>query len=36
MNGCDDYDATVQLYLYNELSDQNLEDFRDHLEECEA
>jgi len=36
MKGCDDYDATVQLYLDNELSGQNLEDFRAHLEECES
>ena len=36
MKGCDDYSATIQLYLDRELSDQDLEDFRAHLEECEA
>jgi mycothiol system anti-sigma-R factor len=32
----DDYSATIQLYLDRELSDQDLEEFRAHLEECEA
>jgi mycothiol system anti-sigma-R factor len=36
MKGCDDYSATIQLYLDRELSGQDLEDFRAHLEECEA
>jgi mycothiol system anti-sigma-R factor len=36
MKGCDGKDARVQLYLDNELSGKNLEDFRAHLEECEA
>jgi mycothiol system anti-sigma-R factor len=36
MKGCDSYDATIQLYLDNELSCQDVEDLRAHLEECEA
>jgi mycothiol system anti-sigma-R factor len=36
MKGCDDYSATIQLYLDRELSGQDLEEFRAHLEECEA
>jgi mycothiol system anti-sigma-R factor len=36
MNGCDDYSATIQLYLDRELSGQDLEDFRAHLKDCEA
>jgi mycothiol system anti-sigma-R factor len=36
MKGCDDYCATIQLYLDRELSGQDLDDFRAHLEECEA
>lgn len=36
MKCCDDYHATIQLYLDNELSGQDLEDSRAHLEECEA
>jgi mycothiol system anti-sigma-R factor len=36
MKGCDDYSATIQIYLDWELSGQDLEDFPPHLEECEA
>src|ERR1700747_1147294 len=36
MKGCDDCGATIQLYLDRELSCQDLEDFRAHLEECAA
>jgi mycothiol system anti-sigma-R factor len=36
MKGCDDYSATIQLYLDRELSGQDLEDFQAHLKECEA
>ena len=36
MNGCDDYSATIELYLDRELSGQDLDGFRAHLKECEA
>jgi mycothiol system anti-sigma-R factor len=36
MKGCDDYSATIQLYLDRELSGQDFEDFLPHLEQCEA
>jgi mycothiol system anti-sigma-R factor len=36
MKGCGDYSATIQLYLDQELSGEDLEDFRAHLGECEA
>jgi mycothiol system anti-sigma-R factor len=36
MKGCDDYSATIQIYLDSELSGPDLEDFRAHLKECEA
>jgi anti-sigma factor (TIGR02949 family) len=36
MKGCDDFSATIQIYLDSELSGQDLEDFRAHLEGCEA
>jgi mycothiol system anti-sigma-R factor len=36
MKGCDDYSATIQIYLDWELSGQDLEDFSPHLEQCEA
>ena len=36
MKGCDECSATLQLYLDRELNGQDLEDFRAHLEECEA
>jgi mycothiol system anti-sigma-R factor len=36
MKGCDDYSATIQIYLDWELSGQDLEDFPPHLEQCEA
>ena len=36
MKGCDDYGATIQLYLDKELSGQELDDFPAHLEQCEA
>jgi mycothiol system anti-sigma-R factor len=36
MKGCDDYDATIQLYLDNQLSGQDVDDFRAHLVACEA
>ena len=35
MKGCDDFSATIQIYLDWELSGQDFEDFRAHLEECE-
>jgi mycothiol system anti-sigma-R factor len=36
MKGCDDNNASIQLYLDEELSDQDLEEFRAHLEGCLA
>ncbi|HTF65241.1 MAG TPA: hypothetical protein VK638_21420 [Edaphobacter sp.] len=36
MKGCDDYSATIQIYLDWELSGQDFDDFPAHLEECEA
>jgi mycothiol system anti-sigma-R factor len=36
MKVCDDYSATIQIYLDWKLSGQNLEDFPPHLEQCEA
>jgi mycothiol system anti-sigma-R factor len=37
MNACGgDYSATIELYLDKELSGPDLEEFRAHLEECEA
>jgi mycothiol system anti-sigma-R factor len=36
MKGCDDYCATIQIYLDRELSGQDLEDFPAHLEQCET
>jgi mycothiol system anti-sigma-R factor len=36
MKDCEDYGATIQLYLDKELSGRDLEEFRAHLEECEA
>jgi mycothiol system anti-sigma-R factor len=37
MKDCgDDYGATIELYLDKELSGPDLEEFRAHLEECEA
>jgi mycothiol system anti-sigma-R factor len=36
MRGCDDYGKTIQLYRDKELTAQELEEFRAHLEECEA
>jgi mycothiol system anti-sigma-R factor len=36
MKGCDDYSATIQLYLDRELSGQDLEACRVHLEGCQA
>jgi anti-sigma factor (TIGR02949 family) len=36
MKGCDDYSATIQIYLDWELSGQDFEDFPAHLEQCEA
>jgi hypothetical protein len=36
MKGCDDYSATIQIYLDWEPSGQELEDFPPHLEQCEA
>jgi hypothetical protein len=36
MKGCDDYSATIQLYLDRELSGHDLEDFRALLDECKA
>jgi mycothiol system anti-sigma-R factor len=36
MKGCDAYGASIQLYLDKELSGEDAEDFRAHVEECEA
>jgi anti-sigma factor (TIGR02949 family) len=36
VKGCDDYSATIQIYLDWELGGQDLEDFPAHLTECEA
>jgi mycothiol system anti-sigma-R factor len=36
MKGCDDYSATIQIYLDWELSGRDFEDFPAHLEQCEA
>jgi mycothiol system anti-sigma-R factor len=36
MKDCDDYIASIQVYLDKRLSGGDLEDFRAHLEECEA
>jgi mycothiol system anti-sigma-R factor len=36
MTGCSDFGANVELYLDNELSGRELEEFRSHLEECET
>src|SRR5260370_23166445 len=36
MKDCGDYGVTIQLYLDRELSGQDLEEFRAHLEECEV
>jgi mycothiol system anti-sigma-R factor len=36
MKDCGDYCVTIQLYLDRELSGQDLEEFRAHLEECEV
>jgi mycothiol system anti-sigma-R factor len=36
MKGCDVYGASIQLYLDQELSGEDREEFRRHLEECEA
>jgi mycothiol system anti-sigma-R factor len=36
MKGCDDYSPTIQLYVDQELSGDELQDFRAHLEECPA
>jgi hypothetical protein len=36
MKACDGYGSTIQLYLDNELSGQEIEDFRVHLVACEA
>jgi len=36
MKGCDNYSATIQIYLDRELSGQDLEDFPPHLKECDA
>jgi mycothiol system anti-sigma-R factor len=36
MKGCDEYSATIQLYLDQELNGEDLDDFCAHLEECEA
>jgi len=36
MKGCDDFSATIQIYLDWELSGQDFEDFPHHLEQCEA
>jgi Putative zinc-finger len=36
VKGCDDYSATIQLYLDRELGGQDVDDFRAHLDECEA
>src|SRR5258708_20440814 len=34
MKGCDDYSANIQLYFDKELSGQDVEEFRAHIEEC--
>lgn len=36
MKGCDNYSATIQIYLDRELSGQDLKDFPPHLKECDA
>jgi len=36
MKDCDDYTASIRVYLDKRLSAGDLEDFRSHLEECEA
>jgi mycothiol system anti-sigma-R factor len=36
MKGCDDYGATIQIYLDWELSGQDFDDFPAHLEQCDA
>src|ERR1700761_2253518 len=36
MKGCDEYSPTIQLYVDQELSGDELQDFRAHLEECPA
>jgi len=36
MKGCDDFSATIQIYLDWELSGQDFDDFPAHLEQCEA
>jgi mycothiol system anti-sigma-R factor len=36
MKGCDDYSPTIQLYVDQELSGEELRDFRAHLEDCPA
>jgi anti-sigma factor (TIGR02949 family) len=36
MKGCDAYSACIQLYLDKELGSEDREEFRIHLEECEA
>jgi mycothiol system anti-sigma-R factor len=36
VKGCDDFSATIQLYIDKELSGQDRRDFRAHLEECET
>jgi mycothiol system anti-sigma-R factor len=36
MKGCGDYGANIELYLDKELSGRELEEFRAHLEVCEA
>ncbi len=36
MKGCDAYGASIQFYLDKELSTEDQEDFRLHLEGCEA
>jgi mycothiol system anti-sigma-R factor len=36
MKCCDNNEATIRLYLDNELSGQDVEEFRAHLKECEA
>jgi mycothiol system anti-sigma-R factor len=36
MTSCGDYGANIELYLDKELSGRDLEEFRNHLKECEA
>ena len=36
MKGCDDYSPIIQLYVDQELSGEELQDFRAHLEACPA